>query len=102
MGAPGFSGEVEHVGGHWFLFNASMPQLAKFASDYVLHKPVIDQTGLEGSFDYRDRDAKIRQDNGDFEGSFTVFIRDIGLKLTSAKGPVATFVIEHAEKPSPN
>ena len=44
------------------------PQLAKFASDYVLHKPVIDQTGLEGSFDYRDPDVKIDQDNGDFEG----------------------------------
>jgi uncharacterized protein (TIGR03435 family) len=70
--------------------------------DYVLHKPVIDQTGLEGSFDYRELDAKIDQDNTDFEGSFTVFIRDIGSKLTSAKGPVETFVIEHAEKPLAN
>jgi uncharacterized protein (TIGR03435 family) len=102
MGAPGFSCEIEHVGGHWFLLNVSVPQLAKFASDYVLHKPVIDQTGLEGSFDYRDPDVRINQDNGDFEGSFTVFIRDIGLKLTSSKGPVETFVIEHAEKPSAN
>jgi len=102
IGAPGFSGEIENVGGHWFLFNASMAQLAKFASDYVLHKPVIDQTGLEGSFDYRDPDVKIEQDNGDFEGSFTVFIRDIGLKLISSKGPVETFVIEHAAKPSAN
>jgi hypothetical protein len=30
-----------------------MPQLAKFASDYVLHAPVADRTGLRGSFDYR-------------------------------------------------
>ncbi len=102
IGAPGFSGEVEHVGGHWFLFNASVQQLAKFASDTVLHKPVIDRTGLEGSFDYRDPDAKVDQDNSDFEGSFTVFIQDVGLKLTSSKGPVETFVIEHAEKPSAN
>ena len=79
-----------------------MRQLAKFAADYVLHKPVIDRTGLEGSFDYSDPDAKVDQDNADFEGSFTVFIRGIGLKLTSAKGPVETFVIEHAEKPSAN
>jgi uncharacterized protein (TIGR03435 family) len=85
--------------GHWFLFNASIPQLAKFASDYVLHKPVIDQTGLEGYFDYRDPDVKVEQDNGDFEGSFTAFIRDVGLKLRSSKGPVETLVIEHAEKP---
>jgi uncharacterized protein (TIGR03435 family) len=102
MGAPGFSGEIEHVGDRWFLFNTSGPQLAKFASDYVLHKPVIDRTGLEGWFDYRDADARNEQDNSDFEASFTVFIRDIGLKLTSSKGPVETFVIEHAEKPSSN
>jgi len=102
FGASGFSGEIEHAGGRWLLFDTSVPQLAKFAADYVLHKPVIDQTGLEGSFDYRDPDAKIDQGNTDFEGSFTVFIRDIGLKLTSAKGPVETFVIEHAEKPLAN
>jgi uncharacterized protein (TIGR03435 family) len=104
MGAPGFSGEVERTGGHWFLFNASMPQLAKFASDYVLHKTVVDQTGLEGSFDYRDPDVKIQQeqDSGDFESSFMGFVRDIGLKLTSSKGLVEIFVIEHAEKPSAN
>jgi uncharacterized protein (TIGR03435 family) len=102
IGAPGFSGEIEHTGGHWFLFNAFAPQLVKFASDYVLHKPVIDKTRLDGFFDYRDKDAKITQDNGDFEGSFTTFIQDVGLKLTPSKGPVETFVIEHAEKPSAN
>ena len=104
MGAPGFSGEIEHVGGHWFLFNTSLPQLAKFAADYVLHKPVLDQTGLEGSFDYRDPDVKIEQeqDNADFEGSFRDFTRNIGLKLTASRGPVETFVIEHAEKPLAN
>jgi uncharacterized protein (TIGR03435 family) len=102
QGTPGFSGAIEHAGGHWFLFNTSMPQFAKFASTYVVRKPVIDQTGLEGSFDYRDPDAKIDQENGDFETSFTAFVRAIGLKLTASKGPVETFVIEHAEKPSAN
>lgn len=102
MGAPGFSGEIEHVGGHWFLFNVSVQQLAKFASNYVLHKPVIDQTGLDGSFDFRDADANIQQDNSDFESSFMAFVKSIGLKLTSSKGPVETLLIEHAEKPSAN
>lgn len=94
MGAPGFSGEVEYAGGHWFLFNTSAPQLAKFASDFVLHKPVVDQTGLQGSFDYRDADSKIAQDNSDSEGSFLVFIREVGLKLSSSRGPLETFVID--------
>lgn len=102
MGAAGFSGEIEHVRGHWFLFDTSVGQLAKFAADYVLHKPVIDQTGLQGSFDYRDPDEKIEQGNTDFEGSLMAFIRGVGLKLTSAKGPIEAFVIEHAEKPSAN
>jgi uncharacterized protein (TIGR03435 family) len=102
MGAPGFSGEIEHVGGHWFVFDTSIPQLAKFAANYVLHKPVVDRTELSGAFDYRDPDAKVDQDNGDFESAFTAFLRDVGLKLTSAKGPVETLVIESAEKPSAN
>jgi uncharacterized protein (TIGR03435 family) len=102
IGGRGFSGEIEHAGGHWFLFNASVPQLAKFASDYVLHKPVIDQTGLEGSFDYSGPDVRIDQDNDEFEGLFMVFIRDLGLKLVSSKGPVETFAIDHAQKPSAN
>jgi len=100
--APGYSGEIEHVGGHWFLFNTSAPQLAKFASDHVLHKPVIDHTGIDGSFDYRDPDAKIDKDDGDFGESFQVFLRDIGLKIISSSGQELTFVIEHGEKPSQN
>ena len=100
-GTAGFSGEVEYTGGHWYLFNTSVPQLAKFASDYVLRKPVIDRTGLDGSFDYKDPDARIQQEM-DFDGTFPIFIQALGLKLTLAKGPVETFVIDHAEKPSPN
>lgn len=101
-GAPGFSGEVQFAGGHWFLFNASMSQLAKFASNNILHKPVIDRTALEGSFDYRDPDVKVEQDNSDPEGTFQVFLHDVGLKLTPSKGPVETFLIEHADRPSAN
>jgi uncharacterized protein (TIGR03435 family) len=100
-GTAGFSGEIEYVGGHWFVFDSSIPQLAKFAGDHIMHRPVIDQTGLDGSFDYKDPDVKIEQEM-DFQESFPFFIREIGLKLTPSKGPVETFVIEHAEKPSPN
>lgn len=100
-GTAGFSGEIEYVGGHFFLFDTSMPQLAKYASDHILHKPVIDRTGVDGSFDYKDTDYKIDQEM-DLQGSFPNFIQAIGLKLTPSRGPVETFVMEHAEKPSPN
>lgn len=101
QGTAGFSGEIEYVGGHWFVFDSSIPQLAKFATDHILHRPVVDKTGINGSFDYKDTDVKIDQDQ-DFQGSFPFFIQEIGLKLTSSKGPVETLVIEHAENPSPN
>lgn len=101
QGAPGYSGEIEYVGGHWFLFDTSIPQLAKFASNLILHRPVLDQTEVTGSFDYKAPDVKVPQEQ-DFEGSFPTFIQEVGLKLTSSKGPVETFVIDHAERPSPN
>jgi uncharacterized protein (TIGR03435 family) len=91
------------LAGQWNISYTSMPQLAKFASDYVLHAPVQDQTGLTGLFNYRspmqvDPDAYV----ADNAGSFLNFLAEIGLKLQSAKGPVETFVIDHAEQPSPN
>jgi uncharacterized protein (TIGR03435 family) len=98
LGAAGFSGEIEYTGGHWYVFDTSIPQLAKYASDTLLHRPVVDQTGLEGSFDYKDPDVKVDLEQ-DREGSFSFFIQEIGLKLTQSKGPVETLVIEHAEKP---
>ena len=101
QGQPGYSGEIEFTGGHWFLFDASMPQLAKFVSDYGLHRPVIDQTGLTGSFDYREPGADIPQE-GDFVSSIPILVQELGLRLVATKGPVETFVIDHAEKPSPN
>jgi uncharacterized protein (TIGR03435 family) len=100
-GTVGFSGEIEYTGGHWYVFDSSIPQLAKFASDYILHRPVIDKTGLDGSFDYKEADVEIDQEQ-DFQGSFPFFIQEIGLKLTPSKGPVEMLVIEHAEKPSAN
>jgi uncharacterized protein (TIGR03435 family) len=47
------TGTVGFAGGRWVIFNTTMPQLAKFAADYVVHAPVLDQTELSGSFDYK-------------------------------------------------
>jgi len=81
-----------------------MPQLAKFGADYYLHAPVLDRTGLSGSFDYQqpppltELEANSIADSESFKG----LTREIGLKLEPAQGPVETFIIDHAEKPSPN
>jgi uncharacterized protein (TIGR03435 family) len=95
----GFSGDIGFVDGRFSLYNTSMPQFARFASTYVLHKPVIDHTGITGSYDYA---SPTQYDQDDFGGSFMQLIPELGLKLERGKGPVETFVIDHAEKPSPN
>jgi uncharacterized protein (TIGR03435 family) len=87
--------------GDWNMFNVTMPQLAKFASGYALHQTVLDKTGLDGSFDYRSKLSLTSPQNGD-DVSFRFFLEEIGLKLVPSTGPVETFVIDHAEPPSPN
>jgi uncharacterized protein (TIGR03435 family) len=96
-------GSIGYAGGQWNIFATSMPQLAKFASDFVLHVPVLDRTGLSGRFKYRQRwpDLDPKYD-GDQSDSFRGYLKEIGLKLVPDKGPVETFVIDHAAKPSPN
>lgn len=95
--------EVDFVGGTFYIFNTSMPQLARFASKYVLHHPVLDQTELAGFFDYKSPmqvDPETQQN--DFEASFLQFLSEIGLELKKETGPVESIVVDHAGRPSPN
>ncbi len=95
---PGWSGDIDFVDGRFSFYNTSMQQLAQWASD-IVHQPVIDRTGLTGSYDYQ---SPMQAQQSDYEDSFRLLIPELGLKLERAKGPVEFFVIDHAEKPSPN
>lgn len=93
------------VSGGWFGGgirgeNISMPQLAVRLNRF-LERPVLDQTGLQGSFDfeYRNNDG---QNDADITGFLLTAMKAIGLELKSGKGPIQTIVIDHAERPSPN
>jgi uncharacterized protein (TIGR03435 family) len=86
----------------WVLYNTTMPELAKFASDFLLHCPVLDRTDLPGSFDYKSPPEDWDTYQQDPVGSFLNLIGEMGLKLDSEKGPVETFVIDQAHTPSPN
>jgi uncharacterized protein (TIGR03435 family) len=68
-------------------------------------RPVLDQTGLTGSYDYaleyaRDPSAAV----GDTAAPslFTAIQEQLGLKLESRKGMIEVLVIDHVEKPSAN
>ena len=94
---------VGFAGGQWDISNAGMPYLTKFAASFILHAPVLDRTGLNGLYHYRQviADAESKY-SGDQSESFLNFLSEMGLKLERTKGPVEVLVIDHAVKPSPN
>ncbi len=100
--SQGRSGDVSHGGDRWVLYNTSMPQLAKFISDVVLHVPVLDHTGLPGSFDAKWTETLTDPQSFTGMDSFPFFLKSLGLKLTKSTGPVEAFFIEHAEPPTSN
>jgi uncharacterized protein (TIGR03435 family) len=75
-------------------------------------RPVLDQTGLTGRFDFnleflpesKGPRAPNADDIPEAPGpTFTEALKNqLGLKLVKQTGPVDTFVIEHVERPSEN
>jgi uncharacterized protein (TIGR03435 family) len=60
-------------------------------------RPVVDQTGLAGTFDFR---FEYEYSNG--ISSVATSIREVGLKLVPAMGRVRYVVIDRAEEPDEN
>jgi uncharacterized protein (TIGR03435 family) len=69
-----------------------------------LDRPVIDQTGLTGTFDIHLEFAHEGAPAGDLSAPslFTAVQEQLGLKFTPDKGPVEVLVIDHLERPSEN
>lgn len=79
----------------------------------VLGRPVIDETGIEGRFDF-DVEFAIDQSTPGFVAEatpadptsgvsiFTAAQEQLGLKLQSKKGPSEFLVIDRVERPSAN
>jgi len=80
--------------------NASMAQLAH-ALEGNMHRPVTDQTGLPGNYDFRLEYGDDSASGG--APAFLTALQDAtGLKLNTAKGPVGFLVVDRADKPSAN
>ena len=72
-------------------------------------KPVVDETGLAGKFDFRVKftpavDDRTGEPLPDPSGiSFQNALRDeLGLKLKPSRAPIRTIVIDHVERPAEN
>jgi bla regulator protein BlaR1 len=90
---------------------ATMPMFA-VALSRPLQRKVVDETGLKGAYAFKlqfvpDENPAHPGDDGavqvhDGPSLFTALGEQLGLNLKPSKGPVEVFVIDHAEKPTPN
>jgi uncharacterized protein (TIGR03435 family) len=87
-----------------FIFaNASMPQFARMLAQLRgVDLPVVDRTGIAGSFDLVLKGAPAAAREADTAALFAIIQKQLGLKLSPAKAPMEIVVIDHAEKPSAN
>ena len=72
----------------------------------MLHRPVVDKTGLTGKYDislrWTPENTPVDSPLADGPDIFAAVQEQLGLKLNSTKGPVTTLVIDHIERPTPN
>jgi uncharacterized protein (TIGR03435 family) len=80
--------------------NLPLEHLVRFLSNQTA-RPVIDQTGLTGKYNFK---MIYAPDINDLTGPsvFTALQEQLGLKLEPQKGPAEVLVIDHVEKPSAN
>jgi uncharacterized protein (TIGR03435 family) len=81
-----------------------MPDLAQILQ-FRVDRPVVDQTGLKGRFDFKLQwttdDAQAPQPDAP-PGLFTAIQEQIGLKLERVKAPADVLVIDHVQRPGAN
>lgn len=96
--------------------NATMSDFAHLMQSAVLDRPVVDQTSLDGKWNFV---LKWTPDESQFGGMgvkvpppsdaadappplFTAIQEQIGLKLESGRAPVEVLVLDHVDQPSAN
>jgi uncharacterized protein (TIGR03435 family) len=84
--------------------NNSLADIADVMKFFV-ERPVVDQTGIAGRFDFTLKWEPNETQNSDPNappGLFTAIEEQLGLKLEATKAPVDVIVIDHVERPSAN
>ena len=81
--------------------NATIARLANTLGA-ELDQAVIDNTGLNGGYDFKLEWAPNPTPDSDEPSLFTAVQQQLGLKLESTRSPVEIIVIDSAEKPSAN
>jgi uncharacterized protein (TIGR03435 family) len=109
------SGSTNNVRTRYVAHGVGMDKMIEVLAGPPAHpnveRPIVDQTGLTGKFDYvleyRSPFAVAASANGASDPaaapSFETALREeLGLKLQPATAPVGVLVIDHVEEPTPN
>ena len=114
---PGFGMRPTPAGLNMPVQNASMKDFVGVLQAMVLDRPVVDQTGLDGKYDFT---LKFTPDDSQFNGHpptlptkaeasveplpslFDAVQQQLGLKLEAQKTAVDVIAVDHLEKPSGN
>ncbi|HXB68132.1 MAG TPA: TIGR03435 family protein, partial [Candidatus Acidoferrales bacterium] len=105
--ASGGLSSMRPAGGGLEFRNFTMTELAErlSARPFSVDRPVLDETGLHGLFDFTmklaDNGAELKHTLEGMErggSDFALFLEPLGLKLQPQKGPVEILVIDRAEK----
>jgi uncharacterized protein (TIGR03435 family) len=95
--------------------NASIADVARGMQEVFMDRPVVDQSGLTGRYDFELRwtpdesqsycpanPARSRDDSTARPGLYTAIQEQLGLKLSATKAPIQVMIIDHLETPSDN
>lgn len=107
---PASSGGIDYIS--MPARNATMVQFASVLQRAILDRPVVDQTGLSGKYDFQ---LEWTPDETQFGGTlpqgapdtgkpgiFAAFQQQLGLKLEATRGPIDTMAIDRVTRPTAN
>jgi uncharacterized protein (TIGR03435 family) len=104
----GLPDENDRENGGERTMQATHVSMADFALllKFFLDRPVVDQTGLTGRYDFRLQwtfdETKAPSDGSAAPGVFTAIGEQLGLKLEPVKAPTDVLVVDKVEHPSEN
>jgi uncharacterized protein (TIGR03435 family) len=102
---------VPHINGrgrgHLFAQDSNMRDFADILQQAFVDRPVLNQTGLTGRFDFTldwtpDEAPAAADDADDRPSLFRALEQQLGLKLTLTRAPADVYVIDHVDRPSAN
>jgi uncharacterized protein (TIGR03435 family) len=94
-------GSLSVVNGSFVFVHMTMPELAARLSGLsAFDRPVIDKTGIDGSFDMT-LDSAAQSMRAEPASIFAA-VESVGLRLDNGKAPMEVLIVDRAEKPSTN